>query len=116
MEPLYQKGFSSLIDWGPGMVIAALMLYGLYRLIKGTGLKIVAALEKPAEALTQQAQSMDRLTHSIQDYVYRDSNEHLEIIILQKVIRDEIKEIRNQSERIEQRIGEINGGPPIRNA
>jgi hypothetical protein len=94
MEPLYQKGFSSLIDWGPGMLIAALMLYGLYRLVKGIGLKIVAALEKPAEALTQQAQSMDRLTTSLDQFVTRDQIEHREIIILQKVILDRIENLK----------------------
>lgn len=94
MEQLFQKGFNSLIDWGPGMLIAALMLYGLFRLIKGIGLKIVATLEKPAEALTQQAKSMDRLTSSIQEYVNRDQLEHKEIIILQKVILEEIKNMK----------------------
>jgi hypothetical protein len=94
MEQLIQKGFNSLIDWGPGMLIAALMLYGLFRLIKNIGLKIVGALEKPAEALTQQAKSMDRLTTSLEQFVTRDQIEHREIIILQKVILDRIENLK----------------------
>jgi hypothetical protein len=85
---IFQKGCNAFIDWGPGMLIAALVLYGLYRLTKGVGLKIVAALEKPADALNRQAESMDKLTGSIQGFVDRDRNEHREIIILQKVLAD----------------------------
>jgi hypothetical protein len=106
MEEILQK----VAQWGPGLIIAIIMLYGLFRLLKGVGIKIVTALEKPADALTLQAKSMDRLTTSIQEYVHRDSNEHQEIIILQKVIREELKTIRDQSERIERQIGEINHG------
>jgi hypothetical protein len=91
---IFQKGCNSFIDWGPGMLLAALVLYGLYRLMHQIGLKVVAALEKPTDALSQQAASMDRLTVSIKDYVGRDTNEHQEIIILQKVIRQELKETR----------------------
>lgn len=85
---IFAKGCNSFIDWGPGMLIAALVLYGLYRLIKSIGLKIVMALEKPSDALNRQAESMDKLTGSIQGFVDRDRNEHREIIILQKVLVD----------------------------
>jgi hypothetical protein len=108
-------------DWGPGLLIALIMLYGLYKLLlklgKDVGLKIVGALEKPTDALSQQAASMDRLTTSINDYVSRDANEHQEIIILQKVIRRELIEtrsdlidIKKQSDRIEKSLGEIPHG------
>jgi hypothetical protein len=117
MDTIFKDFCVKGIEWGPGIIIALFMLYGLYRLIKGVGLKIVGALEKPAEALTQQAEaltkqstSMDRLTGSIQEYVHRDTNEHQEIIILQKVIREELKGIRIQSDKIEQHLGEINHG------
>ena len=88
---IFQKGCNSFIDWGPGMLIAALVLYGLYRLIQNIGLKIVMALEKPTTALTMQAHSMDDLTQSLREYVGRDKLEHREIIILQKVILEEIE-------------------------
>lgn len=101
-------------DWGPGLLIALIMLFGLYKLLlrlgEKVGLKILGALEKPAEALSKQASSMDRLTTSIQNYVGRDGNEHQEIIILQKVIRQELKGVREQSSRIENQLEEIKDG------
>ena len=84
--------------WGPGIVFAVLMLYGLYKLLykisTEVGLKIVGALEKPAEALSKQANSMDRLTNSIQDYVCKDQTEHKEMMILLKVISQRVEHIR----------------------
>jgi hypothetical protein len=72
------------------MLIAALVLYGLYKLLlrlgKDVGLKIVGALEKPADALNRQAESMDKLTGSIQNFVDRDRSEHREMVVLQKVL------------------------------
>jgi hypothetical protein len=99
MEQLIQKGFSSLIDWGPGMLIAALMLYGLFRLIKSIGIKIVEALEKPSGALSQQANSMDRLTNAIHNYIERDLSEHREIILLQKIILNKVEKLSLRGEK-----------------
>lgn len=80
------QGCRSLFDWGPGLILAVVMLYGLYKLVHSVGMKIVAALEKPTAALTTQANSMDRLTGSLQEYVARDRGEHREMIILLKLI------------------------------
>jgi hypothetical protein len=91
---IFEKGCNAFIDWGPGMLIAALVLYGLYRFILKVGMKIVGALEKPTDALTMQAHSMDALTQSLREYVGRDKLEHKEIIILQKVILEEIERLR----------------------
>ncbi len=108
LRNLFFDACTNAIKWGPGILIVLVMLYGLYKLIQGIGLKVVGALEKPTQALMTQAQSMDRLTNSIEEYVHRDTNEHQEIIILQKVIRGElketrerVKEIKDQSDRIE---------------
>lgn len=98
-------------DWGPGLLLALVMLYGAYRLIlylikkiyclgKEVGMNIVTAVEKSAGALNLQAQSMDKLTNSILGYVGRDETEHREIILLLKFISGEIeriKEARNGS-------------------
>ncbi len=91
IEKNLSEFLSRSIEWGPGLILALFMLYGLYRVI----LKI---FDRPTQALMQQAQSMDRLTNSIQSYVNRDQIEHKEIIILQKVILEEVKKVRgNQS-------------------
>lgn len=124
MEDSFRQLCVEGIKWGPGLILALVVLFGVFKFSQGMGIKLVSALDKPTGALKQQAQSMDRLTASIQEYVHRDFNEHQEIIILQKVIREELKGIRDQSGRIEQRfdrfetlIREMNhGGPPIRNA
>jgi hypothetical protein len=101
-QELITDGCRNLFEWGPGLLLAVIILYGIYKILlhfgREVGMKIIGALEKPAEALNKQAQSMDKLTNSIQDYVGRDANEHQEIIILQKVIRQEIKETRKQTD------------------
>jgi hypothetical protein len=93
-----RRMWEGLKDLGPGLFIAALMLYGLYKLLykiaTNVGLKIVGALEKPSEALSLQAKSMDRLTTSLEQFVGRDQSEHREIIILQKVMLEKIEHLR----------------------
>jgi hypothetical protein len=90
--------WDSIKAWGPGILIAIFMLYGLYRFLykiaTNVGMKIVGALEKPAEALSSQARSMDRLSNCIERSMDRDQLEHKEIIILQKVILEEVKKVR----------------------
>lgn len=107
---LINQGCRNIFEWGPGLLLAIIILYGIYKILlhfgKEVGVKIICALEKPAAALNKQAESMDKLTNSIQDYVGRDANEHQEIIILQKVIRKELKEIREQTREDMKRIGE----------
>lgn len=92
-------------DWGPGLFIALIMLYGLYKLLlklgKDVGIKIIGALEKPATALHLQAEAMDRLTGSIKDYVTHDRTEHREMIILLKLISDRLNKLEER---------EIHGG------
>lgn len=116
-QEIFSVGCRNLFEWGPGFLFAMITLYGLYRLLfhlgRDVGIKIVGALEKPTDALSQQAASMDRLTVSIKDYVGRDTNEHQEIIILQKIIRQELRETREnlrdlkeQSNRIEKQFEE----------
>jgi hypothetical protein len=106
------KGFELLITWGPGLFIAALMLYGLYKLVykiwMNIGLKIVEALEKPAAALSQQAQSMDRLTRSLEAYILRDQSEHREIIILLKINAERLDHLSNGLDRVSEQVEAIN--------
>ncbi len=86
-----EKLIESLIQWGPGMVMAALVLYGLFRLVNTVGIKMVAASEQQAAALSAQAESMQALTKSLQDFVSRDNNEHKEILIMLKLIWQRIE-------------------------
>ena len=94
---MMEHDFGNLLKfWGPGIFLVLVILYGLFVLTRGIGFKIVSALEKPADALTQQAQSMDRLTNCIENFFTRDQSEHREIIILQKVILEKIEYLRSE--------------------
>jgi hypothetical protein len=88
--------------WGPLLLIILTMLYIGYKLalkiFTGVGKEIVGALNKPTEALMMQAQSMDKLTTSIQSFVDCDRSEHREIIILQKVILEKIGHLRSEKD------------------
>ena len=81
-----QELLKSLIQWGPGMIIAALILYGLYKFATGVGMKFI-------ECTKQQAVAIERLTKAIEDSIGRDNNEHREIIILLKVISERLERI-----------------------
>jgi hypothetical protein len=96
LEKIAAQLCMSTIEWGPGLLLAVIMLIGLFKLIKGIGLKIVAALEEPAKALTMQAKSMDRLTSSLEVFVGRDQTEHREIIILLKVIAGRLDHLKGK--------------------
>lgn len=93
--------------WGPLLLIILVMLYGLYRVIlkivnsiqkmlTGIGKDVILALDRPTEALSKQANSMDRLTGSIQEYVGRDQTEHHEMILLLKVISNKVNRIEEE--------------------
>jgi len=81
----------SALMWGPGLMIGVLILLGLYRLAEGVGMKMVAASEKQAAALSAQAQSMEGLTKSLQDFVTRDSTEHREMLVLLRFMAQDWK-------------------------
>jgi hypothetical protein len=80
---MQQELLRSIIQWGPGMVIAALVLYGLYKLANGVGMKMI-------ECSKQQACAIEKLTQAIENSTSRDNSEHREMIILLKVIMEKI--------------------------
>lgn len=76
----------SLASWGPGALIAGLMILAFYRLAKGVLVKFVEAQQEQAKALGRQAQSMEGLRDALTVFVTRDNSEHREMLILLKVI------------------------------
>ncbi len=103
MDPwkeIFTQGCKSIFEWGPGLLLSIVMIYAGYKLVHSVGMKIVGALEKPTAALTTQADSMDRLTGSIQDYVARDRNEHREMIILLKVNAERLNQVVEKIEEM----------------
>jgi len=99
----FAEVLKSLIFWGPGSVIAAFIIYVLYRLANSLGLKFIEAQLQQADALARQAQSMERLQVSIQGFVTRDNNEHREMIILLKVVAEDLRHIAGKVDAFEER-------------
>ncbi len=95
---LLESLIQSAIDHGPGMVIAIVILFGLYKLFKDVGLKIADSARQMANAVNTQTDSMKRLGTSVEDYVSRDQTEHKEMIILLKVISGKINRIEDMKE------------------
>lgn len=81
-----------LAEWGPGLVIGVLILAGLFRLADKVGMRLVAASEKQATALSAQAQSMESLTGALREFVTRDSSDHREMLVLLRLIAQEQQE------------------------
>lgn len=81
-----QELLKALINAGVGAVIALIILVGLYRITSRLGLKFIEAQQEQATALIRQAQSMEGLTKSIQDFVQRDNSEHREMLVLLRFI------------------------------
>lgn len=89
--------FESLFFWGPGALIAGLIIYTLYRLANNIGLEFIKAQNAQALALGRQAQSMEGLRDSIGAFVNRDSLDHREMIILLKVIAEKMNNLEERS-------------------
>lgn len=81
-----QEFLKALINAGVGAFIALLILVGLYRIANRLGSRFIDAQQRQAEALGAQAQSVDGLTRSIQEFVGRDSSEHREMLVLLRFI------------------------------
>ncbi len=89
----------SLVFWGPGAILALSIIYALFKLATGVGLKIAEALTAQANAQTAQATSMEGLKAAITTFVMRDSGEHREMLVLLKYIaqhQQEMDEVRRE--------------------
>jgi len=76
----------SLAFWGPGAVIAGILILAVFKLAKSVGLEFVRAQRELADATSRQAQSMEGLKESMQMYVLRDNTEHREMLVLLKYV------------------------------
>lgn len=78
--------FKSLVFWGPGAVIAGLIIFAVYKLATNIGMKFIDAQKEQAVAQGRQAQSMEGLTDSIQSFLLKDNSEHREMLVLLRFI------------------------------
>lgn len=76
----------ALLDAGVGTLIALFILAGLYRIAGRLGARFIEAQQSQAEALGAQAQSLEGLTRSVQDFVVKDNSEHREMLVLLRYI------------------------------
>jgi hypothetical protein len=88
---MLNKLLESLINWGPGAVLAGLMLLGLYKLADKFATKSVEAQTAQAVALAAQAKAMEGLQSSLKQFVERDNGEHREMLVLMKYTAQHIQ-------------------------
>lgn len=82
----WSRLIESLYNSGPGAIIAALLLIGIYRLANRFGGDFITSQRLLAEASGRQAQSMDGLRTAIESFVNRDDTAHREMLVLLKYI------------------------------
>jgi hypothetical protein len=87
----------SLAFWGPGAILAGLMIWSLYRLadkfIEKFAVDFINAQRAQAESLAKMAQGTEGLSSCVTNYFERDNKEHREIIILLKVITEKLEDL-----------------------
>lgn len=86
MDLSWSEIVKSLIFWGPGALIAGLIILAIYKFASNIGAKFIEAQVAQAEALGKQAQSMEGLKESIQNFVSKDNSEHREMLVLLRFI------------------------------
>lgn len=98
-----EKIVEALISAGVGGIVAIVIIYFTYKLAREVLLKIgsqvAVSLESAGSALTRQAQSIEGLSRSLQEFVARDNAEHREIIILLKVISERFDNLEDRWNR-----------------
>jgi len=80
------------------MLLAVIILVGLFRLANNVGLKFIATLKDQACSMGAQAKSMENLSTAIGEFCKRDNTEHREMIILLKVIASRLNCIEEQKD------------------
>jgi cytochrome bd-type quinol oxidase subunit 1 len=83
----------ALINAGGGLLIALVILIGLYRLADKHGAQFIEAQQSQAAAMGKQAEAMEEMKTSIKEFIGRDNSEHREILILQKMTIDKLKDL-----------------------
>jgi hypothetical protein len=91
--PSWTEVLKSLVFWGPGALIAALMIWVTFKLLLHMGTKVadlggefIKSQQAMAEASGRQAQSMEGLRDSIQASVGRDNSDHKDMLVLLQYI------------------------------
>lgn len=81
----------TLVFWGPGAVIAALIIFSLYKLADKFAGRAIEAQQAQAVALAAQADAMKNLQQTMSEYISRDNGEHREMLVLMKYTAQHIQ-------------------------
>lgn len=87
----WEEVAKTLVFWGPGAVLAALIIGALYKLADKFAGRAIEAQQAQAIALASQASAMESLQKSMHDYVNRDNSEHREMLVLMKYTAQHIQ-------------------------
>ncbi len=90
MPSLAPHVWQAMISAGGGLLIALMILIGLYRLADKHGSQFIQAQQQQAIALGSQADSMKEMQAAIKEFIGRDNSEHREMLILQKLMIEKI--------------------------
>ncbi len=82
----WNEVLKSLVFWGPGMIIAVVLIAAFYKLADKYLGEFIKAQQGQAESLAKLAQGTEGLRDSIQGFITRDNSEHREMTILLKYI------------------------------
>lgn len=94
-----QKLMEALLNAGAGSLIALMMVLGLYRIVRGLGVRFIEAEQRQAEALGAQAQALAGLSSSVSEFMNRDNSEHREMLVLLRFMAQQQRDF--QEVRIE---------------
>ncbi len=103
----WEEAVKSLFFWGPGAVIAGLIIVALYKLgcktldkagdlVRGFAGDFVRAQQAQADSLAKLAQGTEGLRDTIQGFVTKDNVEHREMLILQKCIMEKLERLEER--------------------
>ncbi|MEN6375340.1 MAG: hypothetical protein ABFD75_11260 [Smithella sp.] len=110
----------NLVFWGPGAIIAGILIWAAYRLLDKFIEKVVAGMldigqsfvtvqKEQAASMAKMAQGTEGLRDCINNFVNRDNQEHREIIILLKYTRDQINQQTEAMDTLTAKVNEIMG-------
>lgn len=82
-----------LADLGGTVLIAAIVMYLIYKALIRVGVPLVESQQRTAAALGQQAQCMADMQKTVDQYVCRDNDDHREILLSTQVVIQEVKNL-----------------------
>lgn len=117
--------WAKLVVQAPGLIIALVILLGLYKLMRDFGLEFIKAQQDQAKSLASQATAMTGLTNSIGEFIMRDNGDHSEMRILMKFavkgsetikhtlgdLGKSINDLNVNVDELRQEVRDVKGGP-----